>query len=177
MTFLTPALIFQFLRGWGWFPHVGVGSCALVRMVGRLPFILKHQGFNSQLVTSPSRPIISNLKNCTKENKSSRSNQAQPQHPKLSVRVLLDLCELFNSLAPGVACCQGDGTPSSRTSGCKKYIWLWLKKPVPKWNPGKWKHAWLILSHTHVAVALLLKQAHIAYSSGQPMCFRALQPD
>ena len=18
--------------------------------------------------------------------------------------------------------------------------WLWLKKPVPKWNPGKWKH-------------------------------------
>ena len=19
-------------------------------------------------------------------------------------------------------------------------IWLWLKKPVPKWNPGKWKH-------------------------------------
>ena len=20
------------------------------------------------------------------------------------------------------------------------FIWLWLKKPVPKWNPGKWKH-------------------------------------
>ena len=19
-------------------------------------------------------------------------------------------------------------------------IWLWLKKPVPTWNPGKWKH-------------------------------------
>ena len=19
-------------------------------------------------------------------------------------------------------------------------IWLWLKKPLPKWNPGKWKH-------------------------------------
>ena len=19
-------------------------------------------------------------------------------------------------------------------------IWLWLQKPVPKWNPGKWKH-------------------------------------
>ena len=18
--------------------------------------------------------------------------------------------------------------------------WLWLQKPVPKWNPGKWKH-------------------------------------
>ena len=37
-------------------------------------------------------------------------------------------------------------------------MWLWLKKPVPKWNPGKWKHgptpavcpSCLILSHTHV---------------------------
>ena len=37
-------------------------------------------------------------------------------------------------------------------------IWLWLKKPVPKWNPGKWKYgpkpavcpSGLILSHTHL---------------------------
>ena len=37
---------------------------------------------------------------------------------------------------------------------CEK--WLWLKKPVPKWNPGKWKHgpkpavcpSCLLLSHT-----------------------------
>ena len=21
-------------------------------------------------------------------------------------------------------------------------IWLWLKKPLPKWNPGKWKHGY-----------------------------------
>ena len=38
------------------------------------------------------------------------------------------------------------------------HIWLWLTKPVPKWNPGKWKHgpkpavcpSCLILSHTHL---------------------------
>ena len=36
-------------------------------------------------------------------------------------------------------------------------IWLWLKKPTPKWNPGKWRHgpkpaacpSCLILTHTH----------------------------
>ena len=36
--------------------------------------------------------------------------------------------------------------------------WLWLKKKVPTWNPGKWKHgpkpaacpSWLILSHTQI---------------------------
>ena len=38
----------------------------------------------------------------------------------------------------------------------QKFIWLWLKKPVPKCYPGEWKHgpkpavcpSWLILSHT-----------------------------
>ena len=36
-------------------------------------------------------------------------------------------------------------------------IWLWLKKTVPKWNPGKWimdqnlrNPSCLILSHTHM---------------------------
>ena len=30
------------------------------------------------------------------------------------------------------------------------FIWVWLKKPAPKWNPGKWKNGpkpALILSH------------------------------
>ena len=39
-------------------------------------------------------------------------------------------------------------------------IWLWLKKPVPKWNPGNWKRgpkpavcpSCLILSHTHLVL-------------------------
>ena len=40
-------------------------------------------------------------------------------------------------------------------------IWLWLKKTVPTWNPGKWKHygpqsavcpCCLILSQTHMAM-------------------------
>ena len=32
-------------------------------------------------------------------------------------------------------------------------IWLWLKKPVPKWNPGKWKHG---LQHLRFAPPIVL---------------------
>ena len=40
-------------------------------------------------------------------------------------------------------------------------IWLWLKKTVPKWNPGKWKHgpkpavcpSCVFFSHTHIVVS------------------------
>ena len=47
---------------------------------------------------------------------------------------------------------------STSTSTAANITWPWLKKPVPKWNPGKWKHgpnlrspSCLILSHSHMS--------------------------
>ena len=47
----------------------------------------------------------------------------------------------------------------SEPCSSRSHICLWLTKPVPKWNPGKWKHgpkpavcpSSLILSHSHLS--------------------------
>ena len=49
-------------------------------------------------------------------------------------------------------CLSGNSASDASSSGCfqqivswstrkpKEVKWLWLQKPVHKWNPGKWKH-------------------------------------
>ena len=61
-----------------------------------------------------------------------------------------------------------EGTCNGSKGGAR---WLWLKKPVPKWNPGKWKHgptpavcpSCLILSHVLVEHVELLKVKKVAF--------------
>ena len=40
----------------------------------------------------------------------------------------------------GAALGGGAGWDRSVDFARRCWSWLWLKKPVPKWNPGKWKH-------------------------------------
>ena len=42
---------------------------------------------------------------------------------------------LVGLVVPGVSF-----RPFTHEFGHDPLIWLWLKKTVPKWNPGKWKH-------------------------------------